>query len=140
MARFLKCLLLVFLCLALLMSAALAQPMEEGTPMTLLSPSVLLMEADTGAVIFEKNAAEQRPAASVTKLTGGLFPHPGAVADELKQQKNSFCIFSEAVLLLIQLKVIYFSRGRVAGSTFCSTSISTDSLPLVFISHLAVSL
>ena len=32
MARFLKCLLLVFLCLALLMSAALAQPMEEGAP------------------------------------------------------------------------------------------------------------
>ena len=36
--------------------------------MTLTAPSALLMEAETGAVIFEKNADERRPAASVTKL------------------------------------------------------------------------
>ena len=69
MARFLK-LPAVFaaLLLCLLPLNALAQPLEEGTPMTLTAPSALLMEAETGAVIFEKNADERRPAASVTKL------------------------------------------------------------------------
>ncbi|MBQ9263290.1 MAG: D-alanyl-D-alanine carboxypeptidase [Clostridia bacterium] len=68
MARVLKCFLCVGLCLLLIMPQALAQPLEEGTPMTLTAPSAVLMEADTGAVIFEKNAQEQRPVASVTKL------------------------------------------------------------------------
>ena len=43
-------------------------PMEEGTPFTLSSPSVILMEPKTGRVIFEKNADERRPVASVTKV------------------------------------------------------------------------
>ena len=69
MTRFLK-LPAVFaaLLLYLLPLNALAQPLEEGTPMTLTAPSALLMEAETGAVIFEKNADERRPVASVTKL------------------------------------------------------------------------
>ncbi len=62
-SRLLVCLLCV--CLPL---AALAAPLEEGTPMTLTAPSAILLEADTGAVIFEKNADERRPVASVTKL------------------------------------------------------------------------
>ena len=61
--RFMICLLCV--CLPL---AALAAPLEEGTPMTLTAPSAILLEADTGAVIFEKNADERRPVASITKL------------------------------------------------------------------------
>ena len=36
--------------------------------MTLTAPSAILLEADTGAVIFEKNADERRPVASITKL------------------------------------------------------------------------
>ena len=43
-------------------------PMEEETPITLESPSVILTEASTGRVIFEKNADERRPVASVTKV------------------------------------------------------------------------
>lgn len=43
-------------------------PLESGTPMTISSPSVILTEASTGRVIFEKNADEQRPVASVTKV------------------------------------------------------------------------
>lgn len=43
-------------------------PMEEGTPFTLTSPSVILTEPKTGKVIFEKNADERRPVASVTKV------------------------------------------------------------------------
>ena len=62
------CLLLVML---LLPAAARAQdepPMEQGTPFALTSPSVILTEASTGRVIFEKNADERRPVASVTKV------------------------------------------------------------------------
>ena len=70
MARFLRWIaggIALLLCLAAA-SSALAQPLEEGAPMTLTAPSALLMEAEPGAVIFEKNAGERRPVASVTKL------------------------------------------------------------------------
>ena len=68
MARFFCCAVCVFLCWLLILSPALAQPLEAGTPMTLTAPSAILLEADSGTVIFEKNADEQRPVASVTKL------------------------------------------------------------------------
>lgn len=60
----------VVLALALLLPRlALGEaPMEEGTPFTLTSPSVILTEPRTGKVIFEKNADERRPVASVTKV------------------------------------------------------------------------
>ena len=55
--------------LSLLPSAAVfAQPMEQSVPLNLTSPAALLMEASTGRVIFEKNADERRPVASVTKV------------------------------------------------------------------------
>ena len=72
MARFLRRILCVFcvcICLAGVVPSAKAEvPLEEGTPMTLTAPSAILLEAETGAVIFEKNADERRPAASITKL------------------------------------------------------------------------
>lgn len=52
----------------ILLVTALAQPLESAAPIELSAPSYLLAEAETGAVIFEKNADEQRQAASVTKL------------------------------------------------------------------------
>lgn len=45
-----------------------SMPLEEGTPFTITSPSVILTDAATGQVIFEKNAHERRPVASVTKV------------------------------------------------------------------------
>lgn len=45
-----------------------SEPMEAGTPFSISSPSVILMEPATGSVIFEKNADERRPVASVTKV------------------------------------------------------------------------
>lgn len=49
--------------------AAFAQnPLEESAPFQMETPSYLLMEASTGTVIFEKNADERRPVASLTKL------------------------------------------------------------------------
>ena len=52
----------------ILLVTALAQPLESAAPIELSAPSYLLAEAETGTVIFEKNADEQRQAASVTKL------------------------------------------------------------------------
>ena len=43
-------------------------PMEAGTPFSISSPSVILTDALTGRTIFEKNAHERRPVASVTKV------------------------------------------------------------------------
>ena len=67
MARFLRVVSWTMV-LMLLCPAALAQPLEEGVPISLTAPSAILMEAESGAVIFEKNADERRPVASVTKL------------------------------------------------------------------------
>ena len=67
-----KGLMPLLMVLALLLPrAAAAQadaPMEESPPITLSSPSCILTEAGTGRVIFEKNADERRPVASVTKI------------------------------------------------------------------------
>ena len=57
---------------ALLLLPGIAQadepPMEAEAPITLTSPSAILCEASTGQVIFEKNADERRPVASVNKV------------------------------------------------------------------------
>lgn len=65
-----KCAALAALALGIWLLPALAnaQPAEETVPITLSCPSALLMEASTGRVIFEKNADERRPVASVTKV------------------------------------------------------------------------
>lgn len=67
-----KGLMPLLLVLALLLPCAAAAetdaPMEENPPITLSSPSCILTEAGTGRVIFEKNADERRPVASVTKI------------------------------------------------------------------------
>ena len=56
------------LAVMLLTGAAWAAPLESGVPVELTSPSAMLVEAETGAVIFEKNADERRQVASITKL------------------------------------------------------------------------
>lgn len=58
----------VLMALCLLWGAAMAAPLESGVPVELTSPSAMLVEAETGTVIFEKNADERRQVASVTKL------------------------------------------------------------------------
>ena len=63
---------LLTICLLLPMTAA-AHPLEEGQPMTLTSPAVILAETATGTVIFEKNADEKREVASITKLMTALL-------------------------------------------------------------------
>lgn len=65
---------------ALLLAAALfipslaaAAPLEDGLPIEITSPAVILAEAETGTVIFEKNADERREVASITKLMTALL-------------------------------------------------------------------
>lgn len=57
---------------ALLLLPGIAQadelPMKAEASITLTSPSAILCEASTGQVIFEKNADERRPVASVNKV------------------------------------------------------------------------
>lgn len=47
---------------------ALAAPLEETVPFDAQAASLLLMEAESGQVIFERDADTERPVASVTKL------------------------------------------------------------------------
>lgn len=65
------------LCLMIPMAGAAAEsggrPLEDGQPLSLTSPSVMLAETATGTVIFEKNADERREVASITKLMTALL-------------------------------------------------------------------
>ena len=60
--------LCLWLALVLFAGTAWAAPLENGVPVELTSPSAMLLEAETGTVIFEKNADEKRQVASITKL------------------------------------------------------------------------
>lgn len=62
----------VSLCLWIPFAGA-AKPLEDGTPMALTSPSVILAETATGTVIFEKDADVRREAASITKMMTALL-------------------------------------------------------------------
>lgn len=72
------CMLMIFL-----PTAQAAQPLESGTPMTLTTPSAILAETATGAVIFEKNADERREVASITKLMTALLVLEALDRDEI---------------------------------------------------------
>lgn len=65
--------LAALVCISLWIPCAAAAPLEEGTPMELTSPSVILAETATGTVIFEQNADERREAASITKMMTALL-------------------------------------------------------------------
>lgn len=63
------CSLMVFLMGTIGAQAQLSlSPLVEGTPINVNSKSALLMEASSGQVIFEKNADEKRPVASIVKM------------------------------------------------------------------------
>lgn len=59
--------------LALFLALSLTLPLlpalaARGEELTLSAPAAVLMEATTGRVLYEKNAHEQRPCASITKV------------------------------------------------------------------------
>lgn len=53
---------------AFLLVLCLCAPLKVGAQVTISAPSAILMEASTGKVIFESNAAERRSPASITKI------------------------------------------------------------------------
>lgn len=57
-------------CLGILLSALLfgVSVQAEGEPEDLYARSAVLMDADTGRILFEKNGSEQMPMASTTKI------------------------------------------------------------------------
>lgn len=82
-------------CLVLCPVLANAQALEPEPPFSVNAASVLLIEAQTGQPIFEKNADEQRPVASITKLMTILLVlemlDSGQIAldDEVTVSKNA---------------------------------------------------
>ncbi len=69
MKMLLACALIVCLMGTIGAQAALSlSPLVEGVPVNVSAKSVLLMEASSGQVIFEKNADEKRPVASIVKM------------------------------------------------------------------------
>ncbi|MBQ1258123.1 MAG: D-alanyl-D-alanine carboxypeptidase [Clostridia bacterium] len=67
--RFLACALVVLLLGTIGAQAQLSMsPLVEGVPISVNCKSALLMEASSGQVIFEKNADEKRPVASIVKM------------------------------------------------------------------------
>ncbi len=54
----------IFLCVMLFGTSACA----KGEPQELYALSAVLMDADTGRILYEKNGREQRPMASTTKI------------------------------------------------------------------------
>lgn len=97
------------LCLMIPMAGAAAEsggrPLEDGQPLSLTSPSVILAETATGTVIFEKNADERREVASITKLMTALLTLEaldlGAVtlADQITVSKNAAAMKGSQALL-----------------------------------------
>lgn len=57
-------------CLGILFSVLLlgSTALAEGEPQDLYARSAVLMDADTGRILFEKNGSEQMPMASTTKI------------------------------------------------------------------------
>lgn len=72
-SRRIAILILLVMGIALFLPPSVAEPLERTAPITLSSPSYILIEAQTGTVIFEKNADDKRPAASLNKLMSILL-------------------------------------------------------------------
>ena len=58
----------VILCVPILISFALPLSVKAVSEESITAPSAILMEASSGKILFEKNAHEQRPCASITKV------------------------------------------------------------------------
>ena len=76
------------LCLWIPLASAAAQPLEEGQPLSLTTPSAILAETSTGTIIFEKNADERREVASITKLMTALLVFEALDSGAVKLEDN----------------------------------------------------
>lgn len=68
MRKFFLILLAFILCAGQAFASLTGAPMVEGTPVDLQCASAILVEMDSGQIIFEQHADDMRPVASVTKV------------------------------------------------------------------------
>ncbi|MGN0778501.1 MAG: D-alanyl-D-alanine carboxypeptidase family protein, partial [Aristaeellaceae bacterium] len=86
-------------------AASGGKPLEEGQPLSLTAPAVVLAETATGTVIFEKNADERREVASITKLMTALLTLEAldrgdvALTDSVTVSKNAAAMKGSQALL-----------------------------------------
>lgn len=80
-------------------------PMVEGTPVDIMCASAILVEMDSGQIIFEQHADDMRPVASVTKVMTILLALEAvedgraAMADTVTVSKNASGMGGSQILL-----------------------------------------
>lgn len=132
--RFLSCALIVFLMGTIGAQAQLSMsPIVDGVPISINSKSALLMEASSGQVIFEKNADEKRPVASIVKMMTILMcieaVENGRVSltDSVNISKNSSGMGGSQVLLdtgEVQTLEILLKSAIVASANDAAVAIA----------------
>lgn len=132
--RFLSCALIVFLMGTIGAQAQLSMsPLVEGVPISINSKSALLMEASSGQVIFEKNADEKRPVASIVKMMTILMCIEAAengrvsLTDSVNISKNSSGMGGSQVLLdtgEVQTLEILLKSAIVASANDAAVAIA----------------
>lgn len=128
------CALIVSMLGAMGAQAALSvSPLVEGVPVSLNCKNAVLMEALSGQVIFEKNADEKRPVASIVKMMTILLcieaVQKGRVAltDSVSISKNASGMGGSQVLLdtgEIQTLEILLKSAIVASANDASVAIA----------------
>ncbi len=105
-----KRILICLLCAALLPLHAAAVETRRDGDVPIAAPSAILVECSTGAVLYEKNADERLPPASVTKVMTMLFVAADGVA-----RFGTLQIFARLLRSLVSgsLKEIEFARDLV---------------------------
>ncbi len=120
------------LCLWIPLASAAAQPLEEGQPLSLTTPSAILAETSTGAIIFEKNADERREVASITKLMTALLVfealESGAVKleDDVTVSQNAAAMKGSQALL--DANAVYSLKDLLRTTIMASANDSAVAL------------
>ena len=100
---------------------------ENGGTVTVTAPSVLLMEASSGKVLFEKDADTKRPPASVTKVMTILLIYDAL--SEGKIHKEDVVTVSEYAASMGGSQVFLGGWGRADGR-YTSKNASSCPAPM----------
>lgn len=140
-SRFLSLLLVLS---ALLRPAALSSESVEtgsfspqGAALSVSAPSAVLMEKSTGAVLYEKNAHERRPPASVTKVMTLLL-----IAEDLESGKISLTdtVTASARAASFGGSCVYLEEGEqmsVSDMLKCIAVVSANDCAVAMAEHLS---
>lgn len=118
--------------IVLFSSAASAQPLETQIPITISSPVCILMEAETGTVIFEKNARKEQQVASLVKLMSSLlFMEASENSSEVSQSQVNVSVNAAAAkgsTALLDANRIYGFDDLLRASIMISANDATVAL------------